>query len=155
MTMEKLYSIEALLVAVDARIIHVQKRQEVLERGLADVLFALRKMERHLTKEMDDLQAAVAKVQAGVDAADTELRQIAADFIANKNDPVAIEALASQLTASADKLSAAVAVGTAADPQAPAAGDTGSGTGTGTDAGAGTGTDAGAGTGTDAGAAQQ
>ena len=66
---------------------------------------------------MDDLAAAVKKNDDVVDSAVTLITGLAAQLLAAKDDPVAIEALANEVSAKADALAADVAANTPAEVQ--------------------------------------
>ena len=67
----------------------------------------LREVERSM-KELDDLKAAVTKTEGVADSAITLIQGLAAQIQAGKDDPVAMENLATELSAKADALAAAV-----------------------------------------------
>lgn len=67
-----------------------------------------------LMSSLDNLKAAVAKNTTVVESAITLLGGIAERLAGAKDDPAAVEALASEINAEADKLAAAVAVNTPA-----------------------------------------
>ena len=73
----------------------------------------LRKVEC-MSKQMDDLAAAVKKNDDVVDSAVTLITGLAAQLLAAKDDPVAIEVLANEVSAKADALAAAVVANTPA-----------------------------------------
>lgn len=73
---------------------------------------ALLKGQTTMSKELDDLTAAVTKQTTVVGSAVTLIQSLAQQIIDAKNDPVAIEALAGQLNSSADALAAAVTANT-------------------------------------------
>jgi hypothetical protein len=67
-----------------------------------------------MSKEMDDLKSAVAANGNAVNSAVTAFQGIAAQILANANDPAAIEDLATQLNSQSTALAAAVVQGTPA-----------------------------------------
>jgi hypothetical protein len=75
-----------------------------------------------------DLQAQIERMQADIndlivveDAAIALIENLALQIRSNMNDPVALDELASQLEAQKDRLAAAVAANTPADPGEPEA----------------------------------
>ena len=72
----------------------------------------LREVQRTM-KELDDLKAAVTKTEGVADSAITLIQGLAAQIQAAKDDPVAMENLATELSAKADVLAAAVQANTA------------------------------------------
>lgn len=65
-----------------------------------------------MSAELDALTAAVARDVEVETSAITLINGLAAQIVALKNDPVALQALADSLTTSADALAAAVAANT-------------------------------------------
>lgn len=94
----------------------VMHRLKHIER----LLLALRKFERKggkkMTKELDDLQTSVAHNTDVEESAITLIQGLAAQIAAAGTDPVALQALTDSLNAESEKLAAAVAANTPAQP---------------------------------------
>jgi preprotein translocase subunit YajC len=84
------------------------------KRRIEAKLDALLREVQRMSKQMDDLAAAVKKNDDVVDSAVTLITGLAAQLLAAKDDPVAIEALANEVSAKADALAAAVTANTPA-----------------------------------------
>lgn len=67
---------------------------------------------KNMSKELDDLQVAVAAEDTVIDSAITLLQGLSAQIIALKDDPAKLVALANEVTGKTQALSAAVAANT-------------------------------------------
>lgn len=93
-------------------------------RDLGEIKYTLRQLlsgERKLMAAIDDLTTAVAAETTVEQSAITLIQQLAAQIAANATDPAKISALASQLTANATALAAAITANTPVAPAAPSA----------------------------------
>lgn len=70
-----------------------------------------------MSKEIDDLNAAVDKMTTAVTAASAEIETLVTEITDNSDDPAAVEAAAQKLSALADSLTSAIP----ASPAPPAA----------------------------------
>jgi len=105
---------------------HFQRELDGIKEQLSKILYFMREIyhkERHMEKEMKELQDAVERTTAVETSAVTLIQGIAAQLAAAKEDPAAIAALATQLQSQADALAAAITANTPAAPAeaAPAA----------------------------------
>ncbi len=103
--------------------IHVYFHNDPVEDSKLDQLLkAVNTLVKQEKIIMTDLTALTTQVKANTDAeasAITLLNGLSAQIAGIKNDPVAIQALADQLKASADNLGAAIVANTPAGPGTP------------------------------------
>lgn len=90
---------------------------------ILDLLHQILTKEKHMDTELTTLANAVEAEGGVVDSAIVLLTQLVADIEAEKNDPVAIQAIVDSVNAQKQKLADAVVANTPAEPPADTGGD--------------------------------
>lgn len=84
--------------------------------GADELLDQLNQMEMRMSKQLDDLKAAVAVESSQVQSAVTLLNGLSAMILSLKDDPAALEQLSADVKSQSDALAAAVVANTPVAP---------------------------------------